>query len=698
MNIKKDILWRVVASIIVLTLFGAAILYSAIRVQFVEGEKWRAMGDSLHVKFREVPAIRGSIYSDDGSLLATSVPMYKLSLDFAVIHKFHKDSFGTRKHELASLLSKTLKNRTPSQYLTLLEEGYRKRSQYLTVTKNADFLQTKELQSWPIFNAGRYKGGVIVEERTIRKKPYYGLMFRTIGFINENHVGAGIEASYDEILSGINGKMVVRKIPGGYRPLEDDITINPKNGNDIFTTVDIDLQDIVNEKLADGIIANGADHGSAILLEVKTGKIKAIANLKNSEKGPTEKYNYAIGRLYEPGSTIKLVSALAALDNGDVEPDDSIDVYYGKYKFFKNDSIEDSGYKKYKRLTYQEVFEKSSNVGISVTAYNGFKKDPEDFIEYFDKLHLTEPLKTGIKGEAIPTILRPGKPGWSGMSIPSTSIGYSLAMSPLHIAMLYNAVANNGTMMRPYLISGIGSFGFKDETYYPEVLESNICNTSTLEQLQSMLEGVVENGTGSKLKDLGFPVAGKTGTSRISNDSTGYKKNQYNSSFVGYFPADNPQYTLIVVISRPTKGRFYGAAVALPVFKEIAQNVYAKAVQEKLPVSDSLALPIVLSGSGKGLKTTCKKFGFDYDFDARNHEIITLKSNQGEYTGNSLKISDKKMPDVVGQGLQHCFYLFENAGYDVRFRGYGKVVEQSPEPGTPLTDGRAIYLRLATKP
>jgi cell division protein FtsI (penicillin-binding protein 3) len=697
LNIKKDILWRVVVSILVLTVFGGAILYSAVRVQVVEGDKWRAMGDSLHVKFRKVPAIRGSIYSDDGSLLATSVPMYKLSLDFKVIKKYHKDSFGLRKHELARKLAFTFKNRSSDEYLQLLDEGYRTQSQYVTITRNANYIQSKALQTWPIFKAGRYKGGVIIEERTIRKKPYFGLGSRTIGFINENHKGAGIEASFDEILSGDDGKMVVRRIPGGYRPLENDIKINPDNGKDIFTTIDIHLQDVVNEELQKGIITHDAAYGTAVLLEVSTGKIKAIANVDHKDGKLSERFNHAIGTRYEPGSTMKLVSALAALENGDVELDDSIDVYYGKYKFFENDSIMDSGHGRVGRMSYRQVFEKSSNVGISLTAYKGFRKDPEDFIRYFDKLHLTEALQTGIKGEAIPTILRPDKPGWSGMSIPSTSIGYSLSMSPLHVAMLYNAVANNGTLLRPYLISGTGSFGKIEEVYEPVVLESKICKSSTLEDLKELLVGVVENGTGQQLKQLPFKVAGKTGTSRISSDSSGYKKNQYNSSFVGYFPADNPKYTLIVVISRPSKGSFYGSSVALPVFKDIARKVHAQAVQKSISTTDTLAHPQVLSGTGKSVKEACKRFDLNYDYEARNHQIVTLKNQSDMLIGTSVSVKDKRMPDLIGLGLPDCLYLMENAGYKVSYRGLGKVVEQSPDPGTILTDGRTIYIRLNTK-
>lgn len=695
MNVKKDILWRVVASIIMLTILGAAIIYSMVRVQYVEGEHWRAVGDSLHVKYTEIPAVRGSIYSDDGSLLATSVPIYKVSLDFKVIYDLHRDSFARYKTYLAQNLSDILKNRTPEEYRSILDNGYANKTRYETIIRNADFIQTRKITDLPIFRAGRFKGGIILEERTIRKKPYYGLMARTIGFINENHRGAGIEASFDDVLTGVDGKMVVRRIAGGYRPLENDMKINATNGKDIFTTVDIHLQDLVSEALMKGIIANEAAYGSAVLLEVTTGKIKAIANYDLSENGIYERSNHAIGTKYEPGSTIKIVSALAALENGDIEINDSVDVHGGKYKFFKNDSIEDSGHAYHGQLTYQQVIENSSNVGVSITAYNGFKKSPEDFIEYFDKLKLTEPLQTGIKGEAVPTILRPNKPGWSGMSIPSISIGYSFSTSPLHVAMVYNAIANNGKMMRPYLISGIGSFGKKEQIFEPFVYNKEICSESTLKDLQTMLEGVVQNGTASKLKDLPFSVAGKTGTSRISTSKSGYTKD-YHSSFVGYFPANSPKYTLIVVISKPSKGRIYGASVALPVFKEIASKIYANAVHTELVRRDTAALPAVVSGTYKDVQKTCKELNLPFETDARNHEVIALTSNGNELTGQPIAFTDNTMPNVVGIGLSECLYLFENKGYVVRHRGIGKVAEQSPLPGSKLADGRTIYLRLST--
>ena len=698
MNVKKDILWRVIVSILMLTFLGGAIIFSIVRVQYAQGEHWRAMGDSLHVRYRLIPAVRGSIYSDDGSLLATSVPIYKISLDFDVIHKNHKDSFGRYKNQLANNLSLLLKNRTKAEYLTLLEDGYRERKQYVTIIRNASFLQTKELQSWPIFNSGRYKGGVFLEERTIRKKPYYGLMHRTIGFINENHKGAGIEASYDDVLSGEDGQLVVRKISGSYRPVDNDMKISAMDGQDVFTTVDIHLQDLVHEALSKGILANDAAYGTAVLLEVKTGAIKAIVNIDNTEDGLQERFNHAIGTGFEPGSTIKLVSAIAALDNNDIDIDDSVDVYYGKYKFFKNDSIEDSGHTHVQKMTYQSVIENSSNVGVSTIAFNGFRKDPEDFIEYFDRLQLMEPLQTRIKGEVVPSILRPGKQGWSGMAIPSISIGYSLKTSPLHIAMLYNAVANNGVMMRPYIISGTGTFGKVEQQIEPYVNNSRICKESTLADIKTMLEGVVKHGTASQqLKDLSFQVAGKTGTSKISDNATGYSK-EYHSSFVGYFPVDNPKYTLMVMISRPSKGRIYGSTVAVPVFKEIAQKIYANAVHNRVAIADTTLIPSLISGPYKAVKTTCRRLDIPFDTEARNRDYVSLRPAGDELAGQPISFTDNTMPDVAGLGLANCLFLFENKGYKVKHVGYGKVFKQSPLPGTKLAKGRTIYLDLSINP
>jgi cell division protein FtsI (penicillin-binding protein 3) len=679
----------------VLSLFGFGLLYSIARIQYVHGDKWEQMGDSLYVQYRTAPAIRGSIYSEDGNLLATSVPIYRISLDFAIIKKFHSDSFQRLRPSLAKGLSTTLKNGSITRYDSILRLGYRKRTRYKTITFNASFLQAQKILSMPIFHAGRYQGGLIMEERTIRRKPYGDLMARTIGFINENHVGAGIEASYDKELAGVDGKMLVRKISGGFRPLDEESQIKPENGKDIFTTIDVHLQDIVNESLLEGVSLNGAAFGTAVLLEVNTGKIKAIVNINRTDKGYRERFNHALGTNYEPGSTLKLLSVLATLEEGDYEPQDSIDINYGKLIFSKRDTFEDSGRHNPKYLTYRQVFEKSSNVGIIKTTYATFKDQPAELIRYYDELHLTQPLETGIKGEVVPSILRPDQPSWSGTSLPSISIGYSFTTSPLHMAMLFNAVANDGIMMKPYLVSSIGYLGTAEKSFGPQVLNRRICSDKTIDTLKSFLDGVVENGTAKSLKDLPFKVAGKTGTSKISGGSSGYKKGQYYSSFIGYFPSDKPRYTLLVLVAKPSSGRYYGSSVAVPIFKKIAQKVQANTLFKQVERQNQPEVPVLLSGRWSDIKKTARNLGFDYESGSYSPEEL-VKLSQDSLTMKVGRINTPigEMPDMIGLGLRHALYELENQGYKIQFSGYGKIIKQAPKPNTTLRPGQVIYLKL----
>ncbi|MCB9240999.1 MAG: transpeptidase family protein [Flavobacteriales bacterium] len=698
MNIKKDILWRVILSIVLLIVFGVGLVYSIVRIQYAEGDKWQHVSDSLYVKAQDVPAIRGSIFSEDGNLLATSVPIYSVSLDYVVIRNFHQDSFNRYRTQLATLLSETFENASPGRYDTLLRDGYRKGVRYQTLIRNASYIQAQKLLTWPIFRSGRYKGGVILEERTIRRKPYGDLMARTIGHINENGIGAGIEASYNASLEGVDGKMVVRKFAGGYRPEENDLQIRPENGKDIFTTIDIHLQDIVTEALIAGTEENGAAFATAILLEVGTGKIKAIANINRTENGYRERFNHAIGTGYEPGSTIKLVSAMATLEDGSISLEDSVDINHGKLVFLKRDTFEDSGHNLPQKRTYRDVFQKSSNVGIIKTTYETFKSKPERFVKYFDKLHLTTPLETGIKGEVEPVILRPDQARWSASTLPSLSIGYSMTTSPLHMAMLYNAVANNGVMMKPYLISSIGYLGKAEKSFDPVILNKEICSPATLRLLKSMLEGVVEDGTATSLKDLPFKVAGKTGTSKISGGSGGYQKGQYYSSFVGYFPSDAPRYTLMVLVAKPTSGRYYGSSVAVPVFEQIARRVQANTLQIEIELKDTMELPALVSGDWSGVKRT----GRELDLPMKAHEgstsnLIRTKNEHLELVPQAIEIKENTMPDLTGVALRHALSVMENGGYKVQFNGYGKIVEQSPVAGAALRPGQVIYLRLSSR-
>jgi len=661
-----------------------------IRIQYVEGDKWRNLSDSLTVKYRDIPAIRGSIYSDKEELLATSLPYYKVSLDLSVIAKRHSDSFERYIPYLAKNCSQTFKNREAQEYERLLRREYRKKNKYFLLTRNASYLEVKALKTWPILKHGRYRGGVILEERTIRKKPYGPLMFRTIGFVNENGRGAGLEASFNEELAGIEGRMLVQRISGGYRPLNDEFAVEPKNGNDLFTTLNVDLQDIVHEALLKGVERFDAEFGSAILLEVETGQIKAMANLTKTEDGYTERFNHAVGTLYEPGSTIKLISALALLKDDHLKPSDSVDIEWGVTKFYDR-TIEDSDKGRYEYMSFQQIFERSSNVGVSKSINEAYRSRPERFLKLFDELKLTTPIDIGIKGAGKPAILRPNTPGWSGTALPSVSIGYSMQMTPLHVAMLYNSIANNGIMVKPYLVRGVGTLGKMNTEYNPEILNSSVCSKEDCETLQSFLEGVVERGTARNLNNLPFTVAGKTGTARIANSGT-YGEHTYNGSFVGYFPADKPQYTCLVLVSNP-KGAYYGSVVAAPVFKEIAKKVHAKAVRIHLPDTLLAEIPQTLNGQYSDLKNITTQLDIDIPESKSQKNWVQLTSTNNQYDLNE-RSAMNAMPDLEGLGLRDVLYRMENQSVKVKYSGYGHVKEQSPNPGQSLRKGQTIYVRL----
>jgi len=692
-NVKKDILWRVVLSMILMVLFAAFIFFFTARIQVVEGQKWRELSDSMTLRFKEIPAVRGNIYSEDGNLLATSIPKYKISLDMTVIPS---DTFYRFVNEVAVRLSQTFGNKTADEYNRLLRRGKSKRNRYLTLTRNASYIQLRDMKTWPIFRMGRYKGGIIEEERTERKLPLGQLASRTIGFKNENISGVGLEATYDALLSGISGTRLFQKISGGFKPISDENEIETQKGSDIYNCIDVNIQDITHASLLKALINHNAHHGTAVVMEVKTGKIKSIANLtRNTDGSYGELFNYALGGNFEPGSTFKLLAALALLEDGYNLPDDSIEINYGQFRFFDR-IMKDSEISPYEKITFRQSIEKSSNVGVSRLVYNAYKSQPSKFISHIKRLHFNEPCKTGIKGEAIPKMREPGQVGWSGTALPWISIGYALEMTPLHILMFYNAIANGGKMMKPMLITGIGQLGKVKEKYEPGVLEEKICNEKTLKTLQEMLVGVVENGTATNLKDAGVSIAGKTGTAQIAMGAGGYAHDRYNASFAGYFPADNPMYSCVVVISEPSNGAYYGSVVAAPVFKEIARKVYAKGTGNLLVRSDSIHLPDALNGHLGDILTVLK--------DLEIPHVQTGQNKTPEWTEGKPAITqlilgesdypEEVVPNFIGMGLRDALFIAENRKLRVIYSGYGKISSQTPAAGARIRRDERVHLKM----
>jgi cell division protein FtsI (penicillin-binding protein 3) len=680
------------------------IVVYAFRIQTIEGEKWRTLASELSTSYQTIDATRGNIYSDDGSLLATSVPVYDIRMDMQA--EGLKDGvFNNGVDSLAYLLSKTFPEYSKVQFLRRLKQARIDKKRYFLVKRNVNFNQVKAMKHWPLFRLGKYKGGFVIIEKERRQQPFQLLAKRTIGYSRDGIAPVGLEGAYDEVLSGVSGKRLMQKVSGGqWIPVNYDNEIEPENGKDIYTTLDINIQDVAEEALLQALINHNAENGCAILMEVKTGRIKAIANLTRKGDGETatytEAYNYAVGESAEPGSTFKLASLIALLESGVVSLEDSIDIESGRTKFFDR-TMKDSEGSAAGKLTLQQSFEKSSNVGISKLVYEHFAKKPEEFVKLIKSLGIDKPLGLQIFGEGKPRIKSPEDRDWSGTTLPWMSIGYETTITPLQMLALYNAVANNGTMVKPVFAREVRHVGKLIEKYETQVLKKSICSKETLKKVRQAMEGVVLRGTARNLRNSNYSVAGKTGTAQIADAKNGYRK-YYKSSFAGYFPANNPQYTCIVSINGASNGVYYGSLVAGPVFKEIADKVYASKLdlhldieERKLQATHTLPSPKVAQKDE--LKKVLNKI------DVSSQTVGELDENQWVYTVDketSLKIQERKVisglvPNVVGMGLKDAMFLIENTGMKVRFTGSGKVRKQSISPGKKVVRGNTIFLELS---
>jgi cell division protein FtsI (penicillin-binding protein 3) len=702
MNIKKDILWRVYLAFFFICIFGVRVLIQIGNLQFVEGAHWKAMADSLSTDFIPIEATRGNIYSNDSSLLATSIPEYDLRMDMKA-EGLTRAVFKAGVDSLAMMFSREFKDKPESEYRQMFKNAYAKRERYCLLRRKVSFEQLTRMKEWPLFRLGRYKGGLVIVERTRRKKPFQMLAERTIGYSIEGVAPVGLEGAYDNVLAGVGGKRLMQKVAGGiWVPINDDNEIEPENGKDIMTTIDINIQDVAEDALLKALVQNNAEHGCAILMEVKTGEIRAIANLKRKSVGVYEEgYNYAVGESAEPGSTFKLVSALALLEDGYVDDNDSISTGNGEKTYFDR-VMRDSEQGGHGRLTLKKSFELSSNVGISSYIYQHYAKNPAKFVEHMKRLKLDQPLGLQITGEGTPNIKGPDSRYWSRVSLPWMSIGYEVAVTPMQILTLYNAVANGGKMIKPLLVKEIRETGKQVHKFETETIIESICSPATLEKLKAMMEGVVDHGTATNLKNLDYKVAGKTGTAQIADNSRGYKGLKvHKASFVGYFPADNPQYTCIVVINAPSNGIYYGSLVAGPVFREIADKVYSGSLDMHKDIEDELddrskGIPYAKSGYKNDLQEVLNrlKISSSLQSDSENTEWVGTSKKHNSIVLTNREISGGLVPDVTGMGLKDALFLLENKGLKVSVSGAGKVKSQSVPAGTKAVKGNYITLQL----
>jgi cell division protein FtsI (penicillin-binding protein 3) len=691
-------------------------------IQFIEGDTWKKRSEMQSLDTMKVEAIRGNICADNGSLLATSVPIFDIFWDSQVVAE---DVFQSKADSLALCLSNMFKDKSKSEYKKILSNAKADGKEYVLIHRSnfddeksqVTFDELKAIKKFPIFRLNKKKSGLLVEEKGKRVKPYQLLAKRTIGYVigdstiekngkvvkidTNKIIKVGLEGYYSRTLEGISGIRLRKKIAGGiWMPLNDnDNEIDPQNGSDVITTIDIDLQDVAENALMKNLITNDADHGCAVLMEVSTGQIKAIANLKRGKNGVyDEEENFAVGEATEPGSTFKLFSLVAGMDDGMVKLDDMVTV--GKIKYFDQE-MQDSHIDGFGPESVRQAFEESSNVGISQAIFKAYKDNPQRFTDKLYSMRVDQPLGVDIGGEAKPKIYNPKSKYWSRLTLPHMAIGYEVGLTPMQILTFYNAIANNGKMVKPLFVKEIQKLGKTVTKFNPVVLKDSICSPATVAKAKSLLEGVVVNGTGRSLKNSVYKIAGKTGTARVAKNNKGYGDEgniNYKASFVGYFPADKPMYSCIVVINSPSKGAYYGAAVAAPVFKEIADKVYATHPEVQQHINEAVshtAIPFVKAANQNDLSAIYQKLYFSTLSQNPSAEWVFASVDSKEVLLKEKAFNYGYVPDVTGMGLRDALYMLENEGLKVNVSGKGKVASQSLTPGSVIIKGNVIDLTLS---
>jgi len=697
MNIRANILLRVYLSFGLIVLFAVAVLVKLGDVQFVEGDKWRAMADSLSTKYINVEAARGNIYSNDGSLLATSVPEYELRMDSFAGGIQDNEVFYGKVDSLALRLSQFFKDKTPKEYARYLRTARQDSARYLLLKRKVNYQDLKTIRTFPLFNVGKYTGGLIAIQQNKRILPFQDLAARTIGYVNKNVSNAvGLEGAFGDYINGESGKRLVQRIAGGvWMPVNEEAEIAPKDGADIISTIDINMQDLAQNALKKQLIASDAHHGSVILMEVATGEVRAVANYTRVAKGEyKEIFNYAIAGNQDPGSTFKLASFMALLEDKKVDTNTLVNT--GNYRV-PGHTIKDS-HGSIGVVTVKKSFEQSSNAAISEMVNTHYRDNPKQFTDHLYNWHLNERLDLQIPGESKPVIKNPKNKSWNkNLTLAQMAYGYEMQMTPLNMVAFYNAVANDGKYVAPLFVKEIRRLGNPIEQYKARVVNEKITSDETIRLAQALLEGVFINGTGKTLASPHYKIAGKTGTAQVADANRGYRaKRQYQSSICGYFPADNPKYSLIVTINDP-KGTYYAALVAGPPFREIADKIYASDMQMYNEVDDRLVgntvSPEAKAGQSKDVKKVYRAFGIKNLYAAKSEYFNTIDSSNGvvyqEY--NEVK---GVMPNVTGMGLKDALYLVGNAGLKAKVIGSGKVISQSIPAGSKIGKGLAVQIEL----
>jgi cell division protein FtsI (penicillin-binding protein 3) len=662
---EKNILNRLYLIAGGMFLFAILIAVKLINIQFIDGDKYRELAHKNTTRNFIITANRGNVYADDGSLLATSVPKYNIRFDAITVTS---EDFNKNLIPLSKELGKMFK-KPSSHYQNMFRKARANKNRYLLVAKNLGYSDYIKVRNMPLFKLGPNKGGIIVEQKTVREHPIGKIAERMVGSESTQKVGyyaVGLEGAFNDYLHGKEGRRLKQKIAKGqWKPVFDDNEVEPQDGFDIVSTININIQDIAHHALLKQLEYYEAEHGSVIVMEVKTGEIKAVSNLGRTADGNYyEKLNYAIGESHEPGSTFKVMALMAALEDKVIDTSTVVDTKAGTKSFYGK-RISDSHRGGYGKISAAKALEVSSNIGLATIIDEGYAKNPQQFIDRLKSWNLDHVIGIPIKGEGKPMIPEPGHSKWSRNALPSLAYGYNLSLTPLQTLTFYNAIANDGVMVKPLFIKEIKAWNRQVEVFDTEVTNESIASEKTLGEIQDILKHVVERGTGKSLYSENFSMAGKTGTAQTEYWMPNWSSNRrYVSSFAGYFPAENPKYSCIVVIHKPSiKKGFYGADVSGPVFKRIAQKIFTDApmiaIVENIDIEDS------------AVKNDYENF---------------YPTVQKEYT---------EIPDVTGMAGMDAVALLENLGVSVKTIGNGTVSSQSIQSGEPIKKGIQIILNLS---
>lgn len=662
----KNISYRIYLVAFAIFLMAIAIAVKLTNIQWVEGDYYRKLAKERTVKNFVIPANKGNIYSADGSLLATSIPNYEIRFD-AIAPK--SEAFEKNVKPLSDSLSVLLGK--PSRFfLNEFRKARANKNRYYLVARDLSYTEYVKIKSFPLFKMGPYKGGMIVEQETVRKHPIGKIAERTIGYERNTPTGTpdgkGIEWAYRKYLNGKDGKVLKQKIAKGqWKPIRDINEVDPQDGYDVISTIDVFIQDIAHHALLKQLTDYEADHGCVVVMETKTGQIKAISNLGRAQDGSYfETTNYAIAESHEPGSTYKLVDMMILLDDKKIDTSAVFDSHGGVITY-SGKAVRDSHKGGYGKISLARGFEVSSNTVMVQAVYNNYKNNPSQFVNHVNSFGLNKTLGLPIKGEGKPFVPQPSDKNWSNISLPWMAFGYGVSITPLQTLTFYNAVANNGVMVKPQFVSEIKEWNRTIKKYDTEVINPKICSKETILKLHAVLENVVKKGTGAKLYSKDFSMAGKTGTAQVNYSKNGGSEKYYASTFVGYFPAEKPKYSCIVVVHKPStaNNNYYGADVSGPVFKRIAQKIFTDA-----PSTNEI----------KNIDRKIQKQEIDYD-------TYFVKSQKKQFS----------IPNVKGMSGMDAVALFGNLGVKVKIIGIGKVKKQSIQAGESLDKNATIILELS---